>query len=71
MTRPIAMVTATSMATAMAMVVCDSICNMPNNLTEEGKRLLNDIDNWLRETSIYCGMHVCSVCKNLLNVTSK
>ncbi|MCP4612065.1 MAG: hypothetical protein GY845_25485 [Planctomycetes bacterium] len=67
MTHPI--VTATAMA--MATAVCNSICNVPNNLIKEGKRLLDDIDNGLRESSVYCGMHVCGVCKNLLNVTSK
>ncbi len=29
------------------------ICNVPNNLTEEGKRLLDDIDNLVRESSTY------------------
>ncbi len=29
----------------------NSIYDVPNNLTEEGKRLLDDIDNWLRESS--------------------
>ncbi len=29
------------------------ICDMPNNLTEERKRMLDDIDIWLRESSTY------------------
>ncbi len=29
------------------------ICDVPNNLTEEGKGLLDDIDNLIRESSTY------------------